>query len=119
MTFPPMDSPGPELWMVVSDVFRITGRGTVITGQVQGTGQVSVGDTAVCDGVSWQVAGIEQFRAMVRTALPGTNVGVMLKGGPPADMLRGQQIQFLPAGAQPEASPQFTVIEPKKKRWRR
>jgi len=35
-----MDDAGPRLWMTVSDVFRLTGRGTVITGQLEGDGQL-------------------------------------------------------------------------------
>ncbi|HUC58008.1 MAG TPA: hypothetical protein VMA95_11440 [Streptosporangiaceae bacterium] len=121
MTFPPMDSLDGGVWMPVSDVFHIRGRGTVITGQLQGTGELSVGDTAMCDGYSWPVAGIEQFRATVRTALPGSDIGVLLKDGPPGDMLRGQTLRFASGTGTPMAGagPQFTVIEPRKKRWRR
>jgi translation elongation factor EF-Tu-like GTPase len=124
MTFPPMDAAdpawptGPELWMNIADVFHITGRGTVVTGTLEGNGLLSVGDTMLCDGQTWTVGAIEMFRAMVATAEPGMNIGVLLKNGPKSDVLRGQTAQFKTSGNAP-ATPQFTVLEPKKKRWRR
>jgi translation elongation factor EF-Tu-like GTPase len=125
MTFPPMDPAGPagpELWMNIADVFHITGRGTVVTGVLQGNVQLNVGDTMLCDGQTWTVGAIEMFRAMVTTAEPGMNVGILLKNGPKSDVLRGQTAQFKTRGNpqfNPADNPQFTVLEPKKKRWRR
>ncbi len=117
------DLPGFEVWMTVEDVFHIQGRGTVYTGRLQGAGQLCVGDTATCDGVSWPVTKIEQFRAVVETAESGTNIGIMLRNGPAGDLLRGQTLQFWPRGADSGSDPQFTVIpakaQAKKKRWGR
>jgi translation elongation factor EF-Tu-like GTPase len=118
MTIPPMESPGPQLWMHVADIFQIKGRGTVLTGQLQGSGFLAAGDTMVCDGQRWQVSAIEQFRAILQSAAPGANIGVLLKGGPPADMLRGRTVGFEP-GAGAGASSQWTPLAPKKNRWRR
>ena len=36
MTMPPPDVPEAGLWMHVSDVFHIKGRGTVVTGRLDG-----------------------------------------------------------------------------------
>jgi elongation factor Tu len=117
VTFPPADDAAPVAWMTVEDIFRIRGRGTVVTGQLQGTGQLSVGDTLQCDGQRWVVDGIEQFRAVLTTALPGWQIGVLLRDGPATDMLRGRTVQF---ESKPGTSPgvPFMVVAPKKKRWR-
>jgi elongation factor Tu len=103
--------------MTIEDVFHIKGRGTVVTGQLQGTGQLSVGDTLQCDGFSWLVDGMEQFRAELTTALPGWQIGILLRGGPTADMLRGRTVQFEASQGTGPGVP-FMVVAPKKKRWR-
>jgi len=67
--------------MPVADVFSISGKGVVITGQVK-SGSVSVGD-AVClnSGVGpLTVDGIEVFRKVVDSATAGMNVGLLLSG---------------------------------------
>jgi translation elongation factor EF-Tu-like GTPase len=96
MTLPPTDS-APQLWMTAVDVFHIRGRGTVVTGQLEGQGWLTVGDTLVCDGDRWQVSGIELFGGIQTAAGPGANVGVLLRGGPHADVLRGKAVQFVPS----------------------
>jgi translation elongation factor EF-Tu-like GTPase len=108
---------GPQLWMTIQDVFQIKGRGTVVTGHLQGNGLLSVGDTMVCNGESWQVSGIEQFRAVLTTAAPGANIGVLLRHGPADHRLRGWTVHFEPQGsAGPYVPSEFSP--PKKKRWR-
>jgi len=104
--------------MGVSDVFSIRGRGTVITGQLEGDGQLQVGDIAVCDGMRWQVKGIEMFRAELMTAEPGQNIGVLLRDGPPRDVLRNRVVQFDPDPSS-IMRPQFSDVQPRKKRWHR
>ena len=118
MTTPYDYSPRPGLWMGVSDVFLIKGRGTVITGQLEGSGELQVGGTAECDGMRWKVQGIETFGAQLMKAEPGMNIGVLLSGGPSRDVLRNRVVQF---ASDPSAvmGPQFSVVEPRKKRWRR
>lgn len=110
--------------MIVQDVFHIRARGTVITGQLQGNGQLNLGETVSCDGLSWQVTGIEQFRASLTSALPGASIGVMLAGGPPGDVLRGRTVHFGPEvpGDTFIAGPVFgpgVPAPPKKRRFRR
>ena len=112
MSMPPMDAVPAQLWMTVTDIFHIQGRGTVVTGQLEGQGFLNVGDWLLCDGQRWQVGAIEQFRGGLMTAGPGMNVGLMLRKGPTADVLRGKTVQF-------ERTAAWQVVEPKKKRWRR
>jgi translation elongation factor EF-Tu-like GTPase len=110
-------APGwPGSWMTVSDVFHIRGRGTVVTGQLQGDVPLNIGDTLVYEGTRWQVSGIEQFRSTLMTAMPGSDIGVLLKMGPPADVLRGQTVTFEPGT--PGGSP-LLDLQPRKRRWRR
>jgi elongation factor Tu len=108
---PPADASGPLLWMNVADVFHIKGRGTVVTGLLEGNGELRVGDILVCEGQHWPVSAIEQFRTTLPAAEPGTNLGIMLREGPVGDVLRGKTVQFVPGG-RPGAGP-------RRKRWRR
>ncbi len=101
--------------MFVEDIFHIRGRGTVVTGVLQGDGELTVGDTLLCAGVRCQVKGIEQFRSTLRSASPGANVGLLLADGIDRELLRGNTVQFQAKGA---SGPQLDV-SPQKKRWRR
>ncbi len=111
MSMPPMDSAEPRLWMTVIDVFHIQGRGTVISGRLEGLGLLNVGDWMQCDGQRWQVAGISQLHQQLTTAGPGPNIGVILKKGPAPDDLRGKTFLV-------EQSARWTAVAPKKRRWR-
>lgn len=117
MTTPPFDA-RPGVWMGVSDVFHIKGRGTVITGRLEGNGQLKVGDIAVCDGMRWKVKAIEMFGAQRGTAEPGLNIGVLFNEALPRDVLRNRTVQFETDG-RATMGPQFSTLEPRKKRWRR
>jgi elongation factor Tu len=109
MTVPPMDGVGSQLWMAVDDVFHIKGRGTVLTGQLEGYGQLHVGDAMLCDdGQRWVVGGIEQFRKQVPAADPGASIGVLLRAAPALGMLRGSRVWFEPGDSDAR----------KKRRWR-
>jgi translation elongation factor EF-Tu-like GTPase len=110
MTMPPDSAGTADLWMTVSDVFYIRGLGTVATGRLQGNVPLNVGDTLVCDGGRWTVSGIEQYKLMITTAKPGSNIAVMLKKGPGGDVLRDRTVTFEPGTS---ASGQ------KKRLWRR
>ena len=68
---------------VVSDVFSISGRGTVVTGTVTG-GVFSVGDRVIVDRghsgtVETEIVGIEQFRKVCNSVSEGANAGFILK----------------------------------------
>lgn len=72
-----------EFSMSIMDVFTITGRGTVLTGQVK-SGTIVVGDT-VCiplsngETAARTVDGIEMFRKLLDRAEKGQMVGVLIQ----------------------------------------
>jgi len=72
-----------EFSMKIMDAFAITGRGTVLTGQVA-SGSLEVGDT-VCvplqDGqtAAHTVDGIEMFRKLLERAEKGQMVGILVQ----------------------------------------
>jgi elongation factor Tu len=79
--------------MPIEDVFSITGRGTVVTGRIEG-GKVNVGDTIEIVGLakttSTTVTGVEMFRKLLDSGMAGDNVGVLLRGTKREDVERGQ-----------------------------
>ena len=81
--------------MPVEDVFQITGRGTVATGRVE-RGTLHLNDKVVCVGLGnnteYVVTGIEMFRKYFDEALPGDNIGVLLRGASKNDVKPGMFI---------------------------
>lgn len=82
-----------EFRITVQDVFTITGRGTVITGQVE-SGEVRVGEELRIQRVNGQVGttvvtGIEQFRKILDYAKQGDNVGILLRDVTKQDVGKG------------------------------
>ncbi|AXV09152.1 Translation elongation factor Tu [Euzebya pacifica] len=79
--------------MPIEDVFSITGRGTVVTGRIEG-GVVTVGDTieivGLKDTTSTTVTGVEMFRKLLNRGEAGDNVGVLLRGTKKDEVERGQ-----------------------------
>ncbi len=79
--------------MPIEDVFSITGRGTVVTGRIEG-GKVTVGDTieivGLTDTTSTTVTGVEMFRKLLNEGQAGDNVGVLLRGTKKDEVERGQ-----------------------------
>jgi elongation factor Tu len=79
--------------MPIEDVFSITGRGTVVTGRIEG-GRVHVGDTVEIVGLtattSTTVTGVEMFRKLLDEGQAGDNVGVLLRGTKKEEVERGQ-----------------------------
>jgi len=70
--------------MPIEDVFSISGRGTVVTGRVE-RGKLTVGEEVEIVGLREEplktvATGIEMFRKLLDEALPGDNVGVLLRG---------------------------------------
>jgi ribosomal protein L7/L12/tetratricopeptide (TPR) repeat protein len=82
-----------DFYMEVQDVFAITGRGTVVTGEIQ-VGQINVGDDVkiLRTGITVNVTGIEMFRKLLNSANAGDNVGLLLKGISKDDVQRGDVI---------------------------
>lgn len=78
--------------MAIEDVFSITGRGTVATGRVE-RGVLKTGDTieiiGIKDTVTTTVTGLEMFQKTLDETVAGDNVGVLLRGVPKENILRG------------------------------
>ena len=84
-----------NLLMSVEDVFTISGRGTVATGQIE-RGIVKVGEevevTGIRDTQTTTVTGVEMFRKSLDQGQAGDNVGILLRGLKREDIERGQVI---------------------------
>ncbi|HXG41364.1 MAG TPA: elongation factor Tu [Dehalococcoidia bacterium] len=86
----PRDKP---FLMPIEDVFGIKGRGTVVTGRVE-RGVLRPGDEVEIVGFSYDVrrtvaTSVEMFRKILDEALPGDNVGVLLRGVERDEVERG------------------------------
>ncbi len=94
--------------MPIDDVFSITGRGTVVTGRIEG-GQVKTGDTVeivgLRDTTETTVTGVEMFRKLLDEGQAGDNVGVLLRGTKKDEVERGQVL------AQPKSITPHTKFE--------
>ena len=82
--------------MPVEDVFSIKGRGTVGTGRVE-RGVIKVGDEVEIvglkkDNMKSVVTGVEMFQKTLDQAIPGDNVGLLLRGVEKEQLERGQVI---------------------------
>jgi elongation factor Tu len=79
--------------MPIEDVFSISGRGTVVTGRVEG-GKVKVGEDVEIVGfrptMKKVVTGVEMFRKLLDEGVAGDNIGVLLRGTEKDDVERGQ-----------------------------
>jgi len=80
--------------MPIEDVFTITGRGTVVTGRIEG-GQIKSGDEVAIVGIHPQiektiVTGLEMFNKTLDFAQAGDNAGALLRGIKREDVERGQ-----------------------------
>ncbi len=78
----PSEAKDPAFSMQVMDSFRITGRGTVLTGKIA-SGTLTVGDTVCVPMKSGEVLtrtvdGIESFRKLLDKAEAGKNVGILV-----------------------------------------
>src|ERR1035437_8516433 len=82
--------------MPVEDVFSIKGRGTVGTGRVE-RGTIKVGDEVEIIGLHKEnkksvVTGVEMFQKTLDSAIPGDNVGLLLRGIEKEQLERGQVV---------------------------
>jgi elongation factor Tu len=80
--------------MPIEDVFSIKGRGTVGTGRVE-RGTIKVGDEVEIvglhkDSTKSVVTGVEMFQKTLDSAIPGDNVGLLLRGIEKENLERGQ-----------------------------
>ena len=88
----PVDKP---FLMPIEDVFSISGRGTVVTGRVE-RGRLRPGDEVEIVGFEETkktvVTSIEMFRKVLDEALPGDNVGLLLRGIDKDEVWRGMVV---------------------------
>ena len=82
--------------MPIEDVFSIEGRGTVVTGRVE-RGKVKVNEEIEVVGLSHEpfktvVTGIQMFHKDMDEAIPGDNVGLLLRGVKKEDVERGMVV---------------------------
>ncbi len=82
--------------MAIEDVFSITGRGTVVTGRVE-RGILKPGEEVEIVGlrerpIKTVVTSIEMFRKVLDEALPGDNVGLLLRGVKKEEVERGMVV---------------------------
>ena len=79
--------------MPVEDVFSIEGRGTVVTGRIEG-GVIETGNEIEIVGIrettKTTVTGVEMFRKILNRGEAGDNVGCLLRGTKKNDVERGQ-----------------------------
>ncbi|MFA4029672.1 MAG: hypothetical protein GDYSWBUE_000965 [Candidatus Fervidibacterota bacterium] len=92
--------------MPVEDVFSISGRGTVATGRVE-RGTLRPGDEVEIVGFSYEpmrtvCTSIEMFRKQLDQALPGDNVGLLLRGIEKEAVRRGHVVAA-PGSIKPHA----------------
>ena len=84
-----------DFLMSVEDVFTISGRGTVATGQIE-RGIVKVGEEIEITGIretqTTTVTGVEMFRKSLDQGQAGDNVGILLRGLKREEIERGQVI---------------------------
>ncbi len=82
--------------MAIEDVFSITGRGTVVTGRVE-RGKLTPGEEVEIVGlrdkpIKTVATSIEMFRKILDEALPGDNVGILLRGVKKDEVERGMVV---------------------------
>ncbi len=82
--------------MPIEDVFLIQGRGTVVTGRVE-RGILKPGEEVEIVGgtdrpTKTVAVSIEMFRKILDEALPGDNVGILLRGVSKEEVWRGQVV---------------------------
>ncbi|EKD79595.1 MAG: hypothetical protein ACD_41C00030G0002 [uncultured bacterium] len=86
----PVDKP---FIMAIEDVMSIEGRGTVVTGRIEG-GIVKVGEEVEIVGMrdtsKTTVTGIEMFNKTLDEGRAGDNAGILLRGTKKEDVERGQ-----------------------------
>jgi elongation factor Tu len=82
--------------MPIEDVFSIEGRGTVVTGRVE-RGKIKVGEEVEIVGLKPSplktvVTGIQMFHKDLDEAIPGDNVGILLRGVKKEEVERGMVV---------------------------
>jgi elongation factor Tu len=92
---PPRDT-DKDFLMSIEDIFTITGRGTVVTGQIE-QGVVNTNDPIELVGMQDEklkstVTGVEMFRKILQRGEAGDNVGLLLRGIEKDQVKRGMVV---------------------------
>ena len=92
---PPRDT-DKNFLMSIEDIFTITGRGTVVTGQIE-QGVVNSNDSVEMVGMQDEklkttVTGVEMFRKILQRGEAGDNVGLLLRGIEKDQVKRGMVV---------------------------
>lgn len=103
-----------DFYMDIEDVFEVTDRGVVITGQVK-AGCINAGERIILINKQnnyykvCQIAGIEMFRKLIDSCEYGDNVGILLKGIENKDEItQGTFVQYYNDNVAVENSPSLT-----------
>ena len=85
--------------IIVEDIFTIAGRGTVVTGRVEG-GNIGIGDKVKImrvggESYTSEVTGVETFGKTIDVAQAGDNCGLLLGGVMRDDIDRGDRVEVL------------------------
>jgi hypothetical protein len=100
--------------MTVKDVFFVNtpGKGTVLTGHLDGWGVLQVGDGLACDDQVFEILGIEKFRHTLRRIESGHDVGLALGTRVPVNGFAGRTVSFLPrpSSGVPALTPQGWAV---------
>lgn len=82
-----------DFLMPIEDVFSISGRGTVVTGRIDG-GKIHVGDEVAIIGIKdtqkTTCTGVEMFNKLLDEGQAGDNIGALLRGIDKNAVERGQ-----------------------------
>ena len=82
--------------MAIEDIFSITGRGTVVTGRVERGVLKPMEEVEIVgfrdEPIKTVVTSIEMFRKVLDEALPGDNVGLLLRGVAKDEVRRGMVV---------------------------
>ena len=84
-----------NILMIIDDVFTISGRGTIVTGQLKNSLKKNESVEIVGNGkkITTIVTGIESFNKLINEAFEGDNVGLLLRGIAQKQIERGFYIQ--------------------------
>ncbi len=82
-----------DFLMPIEDVFSIEGRGTVVTGRIEGgiiREREEIEIVGIKETTKTVCTGVEMFRKLLPEGLAGDNVGILLRGIKKDDVQRGQ-----------------------------
>ena len=78
--------------MVVEDIISISGKGTVITGEII-NGEINQNYSVAVGDYRYTVAGIEHQRKIIQSATENMNVGILLKDADAKYIQQGEMVR--------------------------